>query len=171
MTPQYGELRHTSGWDQSGNLGPGANFRGFHVLAALLHGTLVVGDSQTLWRWTEGAIYIRQGGHHIGHWPTFYTASQKNVPPLVCYNFDIRERILIFFGRNVTDKVSNQKTLFFATWNNLCFCTTWQNRETRKSHFVHSNAESVHCQKSTSRSLISSVFLTQDSYSRYCMTS
>jgi len=20
---------------------------------------------------TEGAIYIRQGGHHVGHWPTF----------------------------------------------------------------------------------------------------
>jgi len=40
-------------------------------LAALLHGTLVVGVSQTLWRWTEGATYIRRGGHHVGHWPTF----------------------------------------------------------------------------------------------------
>jgi len=27
-----------------------ANFNGFHVLEALLHGTLVVGVSQTLWR-------------------------------------------------------------------------------------------------------------------------
>ena len=27
-----------------------ANFNGFCVLAALLHGTLVVGVSQTLWR-------------------------------------------------------------------------------------------------------------------------
>jgi len=48
-----------------------SNFNGFRVLAALLHGTLVVGVSQTLRRWTEGAIYIRQGGHHVGHWPTF----------------------------------------------------------------------------------------------------
>jgi len=48
-----------------------ANFNGFRVLAALLHGTLVVGVSQTLRRWTEGATYIRQGGHHVGHWPTF----------------------------------------------------------------------------------------------------
>jgi len=40
-------------------------------LAALLHGTLVVGVSQTLRRWTEGVTYIRQGGHHVGHWPTF----------------------------------------------------------------------------------------------------
>ena len=48
-----------------------ANFNGFHGLAALLHGTLVVGVSQTLRRWTEGVTYIRQGGHHVGHWPTF----------------------------------------------------------------------------------------------------
>jgi len=48
-----------------------ANFNGFRVLAALLHGTPAVGVSQTLRRWTEGATYIRQGGHHVGHWPTF----------------------------------------------------------------------------------------------------
>ena len=29
--------------------GTPANFNGFHVLAALLHGTVVVGVSQTLW--------------------------------------------------------------------------------------------------------------------------
>jgi len=22
-------------------------------------------------RWTKGVTYIRQGGHHVGHWPTF----------------------------------------------------------------------------------------------------
>jgi len=48
-----------------------ANFNGFRILAALLHGTLVVGVSQTLQRSTEGATYIWQGGHHVGHWPTF----------------------------------------------------------------------------------------------------
>jgi len=48
-----------------------ANFNGFRVLAVLLYGTLVVGVGQTLQRWTEGATYIRQGGHHVGHWPTF----------------------------------------------------------------------------------------------------
>jgi len=26
----------------------------------------------------------------------------------------------IFFVRSVTDKVGNQKTLYYATWNNLC---------------------------------------------------
>jgi len=58
----------------------------------------------------------------------------KNAPPLACYNFVTREWILIFFGRNVIDKVGNQKTLYYATSNNLCFCTTWQNAETQKSH-------------------------------------
>ena len=35
------------------------NFNKFRVLAALLHGTPVVGVSQTLQRWTEGATYVR----------------------------------------------------------------------------------------------------------------
>jgi len=52
--------------------GTPANFSGFRVLAALLHGTLVVGVSQTLRHWTEGATYIRHGGHHVGHWLTFW---------------------------------------------------------------------------------------------------
>jgi len=38
------------------------------------------------------------------------------------------------FDRNVTDKVGKQKTLYYATSNSLCFCTTWQNGKTRKSH-------------------------------------
>jgi len=55
----------------SGVLGTPVNLNGFRVLAALLHGTLVVGVSQTLRRGTEVATYIRRGGHHGGHWPTF----------------------------------------------------------------------------------------------------
>jgi len=39
----------------------------------------------------------------------FYTMSQNNVPPMAYYNFDTHEQILIFFDRNVTDKVGNQK--------------------------------------------------------------
>jgi len=37
------------------------------ILTALLHGNRVVGVSQTLRRWAEGATYIRQGGHHVVH--------------------------------------------------------------------------------------------------------
>ena len=37
----------------------------------------------------------------------------KNVPPLACCNFDMCEQIWIFFRRNVIDKVSDQKTLYY----------------------------------------------------------
>ena len=57
--------------------GTPANFNGIRVLAALLHGTLVVGVSRTLRRWTEGVTYIRQGDHHVGHWPTFLVIYRK----------------------------------------------------------------------------------------------
>ena len=40
-----------------------------------------------------------------------YTVSQRNVPLILCNNFDTHEQILTFFGRNVTDKVGNQKVL------------------------------------------------------------
>jgi len=67
MSAQYGELWHTSGWNLLASLGHPANLNGFRVLAALLHGTLGVGVSQTFQRWTEGVTYIRQGGHRVGH--------------------------------------------------------------------------------------------------------
>jgi len=51
--------------------GTPANFNVFRVLAALPHGVRVLGVSHTLRCWTEGATYIRQGSHHVGHWPTF----------------------------------------------------------------------------------------------------
>jgi len=51
--------------------GTPANFNGFRVLAALLHGTLLVGVSQT------AALNIRQGGHHVGHWPTFLVKTNR----------------------------------------------------------------------------------------------
>jgi len=72
----YGERRPTKGWDRFGCLGhpTSANFNGFRVLAVLLHGSLVVGVSQSLRRWTEGATYIRQDGNHVRHWPTFYSS-------------------------------------------------------------------------------------------------
>ena len=43
--------------------GTPANFNGFRVLAALLH-------SQT----AALKTCIRQGGHHVGHWPTWALA-------------------------------------------------------------------------------------------------
>jgi len=50
--------------------GTPADFNGFRVLAALLHGIPVLCVNQTLRRSTEDATYIRQGGHHVAHWST-----------------------------------------------------------------------------------------------------
>jgi len=54
-------------------------------------------------------------GDITGPWTMFVriTLCVKKVPPLVCYNFDTCERILIFFGGNVIDEVNNQDTLLF----------------------------------------------------------
>jgi len=88
------------------------------------------------WLVTHEVVCLSEDGHPfpVLARPDVHRVS-KNVPPLTCYNFDTHEWILIFFGRNVTDKVGNQKTLYYATPNNLCFCSTCQNGETRKSHF------------------------------------
>jgi len=96
----------------------------------------------------------------------YYTMSQKNVPPLVCYNFDTRERILIFFGRNVTDVVSSQKR-FTLPPQITCASALPSKTEKRENCIFFTQ---MHCQNSSSRSLISSVFLTHDSYSCCCMT-
>jgi len=77
------------------------------------------------------------------------TPCHRNVPHLACYNFDTYKWILIFFCRNVTEKVSNQTMLYYATLSNLCFCTTWQNGKTRKLHFSL-KAVLAHCLNSTS---------------------
>ena len=52
-----------------------------------------IGISHTLRRLTEGATYIRQGGHHVGHWPTFYCSSDSFHFPCV--------QIAIFFNHPV----------------------------------------------------------------------
>jgi len=89
----------------------------------------------------------------------------KNAPHLACYNFDTFERILIFFGRNVTDRVSSQKMLCFT-----CSSALPSKTGEHENCIFHSNAILMHCQNSASRCLISSVFLTHDSYSHCCMT-
>ena len=64
-------------------LGTPANFNGLRILTALLHGTLVVGVSQTLRLWTEGATYIRQGPSrwalaHISSLILIFNSSQSS---------------------------------------------------------------------------------------------
>jgi len=68
---QYGELRPTNGGDRFTSLGYPCKFQLVSRLGSVTARHLVVGVSQTLRRWTEGTTYIRQGDHHVGHWPIF----------------------------------------------------------------------------------------------------
>ena len=70
MSLQYGELRPTSGSDRLTSLGHPCKFQLVSRLGSVTAWHPVVGVSQTLRRWTEGATDIRQGDHHVGHWPT-----------------------------------------------------------------------------------------------------
>jgi len=101
-----------------------------------------------------------------------YTLRLKNVPPATCHNLHIYDPIMIIFGRDVTDKVSNQRTCYYATSKAQITCASALHGRTgkHKNCIFQTNAVLVHCQNSTSRCLISSIFLTHDSYSRYCMT-
>jgi len=100
MFPQYGELRPISGWDRLASLGHPCKFQRVSRLGttALLHGTPVLGVSQTLRRWTEGATYIRQGGHHVGHWPTFLVLNM-----LIFVSFSLRVYFSFSFQFQLTN--------------------------------------------------------------------
>jgi len=62
----------TNGWERFGSLGHPCKFQLVSRLGSVTARHLVVGVSQTLRRWTEGATCVRQGDHHVGHWPTFW---------------------------------------------------------------------------------------------------
>ena len=94
--------------------GTPANFNGVCVLAALLHGTLVVGVSQTLQRWTEGATYVWQGDHHVGHWPTFLVSFISGVVP----SWNEIKNILKNFGMfHCFILTRNHGFIMVALWN------------------------------------------------------
>ena len=67
--------------------GTPANFNGFRVFSALLHGIPVTGASQTLQRWTEGATYIQQDGHDVGHWPIFLVEFKRQHASVATHTF------------------------------------------------------------------------------------
>jgi len=76
MCLQYDQLRLTSGWDLLASLGHPCKFQPVLRLGSITaRHSIVVSVSQTLRRGTEGATYIRQCGHHVGHWPTFLVLS------------------------------------------------------------------------------------------------
>jgi len=92
----------------------------------------------------------------------------KNVPPLAFYNFDICERIMMFLTDVLPIKQAMKR--HFTMPHQVTYSSALAGKtEKRKSCTFRSNAVLVHCLNSTS-CLISSIFLTHDSYSCCCMT-
>ena len=107
--------------------GTPANFNGFGVLAVLLHGTLVVGVSQTLRRWTEGATYIRRAAITLGIGP--HSSWKK----------------MFLISLNPTSSCGTALTLGYAVWRaieQLVYCHKIQDIEHLKE-LLHSCWETM----------------------------
>ena len=89
MSSQYGKLQATNGCDRLTSFGHPCKFQLVSRLVSVTARHLVVGVSQTLRRWTEGATYIWQGHHHVGHWPAFLVLSFFSSPNLSGRRLDV----------------------------------------------------------------------------------
>ena len=93
-----------------------------------------------------------------------YTVPQENVSPLAWYNFDTCERILIFLAERIPISKRWKDTLLCHIKQLLLLHYLVQRGKAKVA--FPSNEVLVHCLNSTS-CLISSIFLTHDSYSRF----
>jgi len=116
MSLQYGEL--TIGWDPFVSLGHPCKFLWVSRLGSVTARHLVVGVSHPWRRWTEGATYVRQGGHHVGHWPTFLVGNnalrylengnQHNCNEVLCAVDDRHLLIKVcMLGQQHTEQIRN----------------------------------------------------------------
>jgi len=97
-----------------------------------------------------------------------YTVSQKTSHLWLAVTLTYVNGFWYFFGSNVTNKVSNQKTLYMPP--QITGASPLPGKMGKhKICIFHSNAVLAHCRNSTS-CLISSVFLTYASQWRCCMT-
>ena len=70
MFLQYGELRPTSDWERFVSLGHPSKFQRVSRLGSVTVRHYASGRQPNC-----GATCIRQGGHHVGNWPTFLVPS------------------------------------------------------------------------------------------------
>jgi len=66
-----------------------------------------------------------------------YTVSQKTSHLWLAITLTHMNGFWYFFGRNVTDKVGNQKTLYYATWNTCAFALPVKTGK-HENHIFHS---------------------------------
>ena len=122
MSPQYGELRPTNGWDRFGSLEHPSKFQRVSRLRNVTARHSSSGVSQNLWRWTEGATYIRQGGHFVG---------QKALRMQTKWNSDVIQNahvylqmilcvILVFAGKYWSQQMNEHHKWLSLVWMLQC---------------------------------------------------
>jgi len=95
-----------------------------------------VGVSQTLRRWIEGGTYIRQGGHHVRHWPTFelkFFCSRRQSIEILLNSLTITGRTVLLFrlNRGWHFETRNDAINWSSVWsrvlanNNVTMCVYW----------------------------------------------
>jgi len=71
-------------------------------------------------------VYILCVDCAFGVWIPYFHCVSKTSHIWFAITLTDVNAFLYFFGRNVTDKVHNQKILYHVTSNNVCYCTTWK---------------------------------------------
>jgi len=113
MSPQYGELRPTSGWDLFGSLGHPGYFQRLPRLGSVTARHVVLGVSQTLRRWTEGPAPPMFGRATI----TLGIGPQSSFRSfIVCH---IRQILTV---------EQNRYYQLFITWSDYSFVVLWSRR-------------------------------------------
>jgi len=119
-------LMKVSWWDQNVKI----RYKCLFVIDEFLTVSLYQPNEFISWHWD---LYFQEISR-IKQRHSIYTVSQKTSHLWLAITSTHMNGFWYFFGRNVTDKIGNQEMLYNATSNKLCFCTSWQNAETRKSH-------------------------------------
>jgi len=60
--------------------------------------------------------------------PLYVTRVSKNIPDIIDRHLEKGYRILIIFGKNISNVTVLQTAIQFPTSPNVCFCTTWPTR-------------------------------------------
>jgi len=87
MSPQYGKLQPTNGWDRFGSLGTPANFNGFRVLASLLQRRHSLEANHTLhdvWLSPCAKFTLRPESGVLLYWQCYCTALDQRASAKSC---------------------------------------------------------------------------------------
>ena len=105
MSPQYGELRSTSGRDRFRSLGHTSYFQRLPRLGSVTVWQSSSERQPNFAALTEGATCVWHGDHHVGHWSTFLVVHL--FPASMVYSLCKRLKKLRFRGMPSKSNNSN----------------------------------------------------------------